>query len=521
MQHMHRPVTAMKITSVLLICSISAAVALPPGTWVDTLRNYNMDQSLHANDMLNEQAKSVKADEKIKFVLEPRGIIHQPETLQEVQKSQTLASFSASLKNYLARLMQAPGCPAPPDCYVPLPEDICGLDERTIFDNPVGVTPNQWICRVVVEATGDWWLGSAYKVKISPDVGRTVLFTAAHVLRNRGGGYVPRIRVQCPGEAEVAVVRNNDRDMWMSDEFLLREDYDYDYAYFTYVGNSNTGFGLKAFMNVAAIRDAGMDLHNCGYPAKQNTCVAECTYPGGLPIDAKQYCDQGSLINANDYKIFADVDIDFGQSGSPLYEITGNNYVAYGFVSLPAVTIPALNCPGGRRYERITAEKLYDMFSHMGGIDMDFRIKSSHNVYLHMDGAGLNAANRVGGNVFAGPSNADDQLKIFPVYQSSSNQPNAQLFAIRSANQANVYLRMDGAGVTADLYRGGGTVNCRYGIDDGATEVFHKEVEPDGQVAFRSNTFNNIYLRIDPWEIVVNAKFGKATLETQHLEEIP
>ena len=412
--------------------------------------------------------------------------------------------------------MQGPGCPIPPACAVPNLEDICGVDNRNIINDPVGLLPNQWICRVMVEATGEPWLGSAFKVKISPDIGRTVLFTAAHVLRNRGGGYVPRIRVQCPGEPEVAVVRNNNvhvTDMWMSDEFLNRQDYDHDYAYITYAGNSNTGFGWQGFMDDAAIIAAGTNLHSCGYPTNQNTCVAQCAFPNGLPADAKQYCDEGSLDRTDDHNVFAQVDIDFGQSGGPLYETTGNNYIAYGIVSLQSQ-----GCPDGREFERLTAEKLYKMFSNMGGIDMDFRIKSSHNVYLHMDGAGLNSANRIGGNVFAGPINVNDRVKIFNVYQSSSNQPNSQLVAIRSANQDNVYLRMDGTGINAKLYRGGGTVNCRYGIDSGTMEVFHKEIEPDGQVAFHSNTFNNVYLRIDPWEGTVNAHFGKASLETQYLE---
>ena len=71
-------------------------------------------------------------------------------------------------------------------------------------------------------------------------------------------------------------------------------------------------------------------------------------------------------------------------------------------------------------------------------------------------------------------------------------------------------------------------VNYHFGIDDGDKEVFHKEVEPDGQVAFRSKTYNNVYLCIDHWTVsgpadrgTVNAQFGKFTLETHHLEPLP
>lgn len=59
---------------------------------------------------------------------------------------------------------------------------------------------------------------------------------------------------------------------------------------------------------------------------------------------------------------------------------------------------------------------------------------------------------------------------------------------------------MDGSGITSTLHRGGGTVNCRYGIDSGENEVFYKETA-DGKVAFRSKTYDNVYLRIDFFEV--------------------
>ena len=131
--------------------------------------------------------------------------------------------------------------------------------------------------------------------------------------------------------------------------------------------------------------------------------------------------------------------------GGPLYTDIGNNYVAYGIVSLPSP-----GCPAGRKYSRLTAEKLYSIFSHMGGLHMRHRIRSSEKVYLHMDGAGLNVANRIGGKVYAGHlSNIDDTFMIFPVQQTSSNQYNSQLVAIRSASQNNVYLCLDGSGLIA------------------------------------------------------------------------
>ena len=47
---------------------------------------------------------------------------------------------------------------------------------------------------------------------------------------------------------------------------------------------------------------------------------------------------------------------------------------------------------------------------------------------------------------------------------------------------------MDGSGVTRRLYKGGGTVECRFGLDDGTMETFHMEKDSSepGKVAFCS-----------------------------------
>ena len=519
------------IMRVLLLIFLITAVSSTPASKLlkeleDVLEAFEEKQEqLALNQQNNEQVvqeprpvsvPSTSYDEREKIVQEPR-----PTRVPN-------ASFAHS--------MQDDECPHwETGCYLPCEVDICGVDDRVIIDNPVGMTPNQWICRLAVHSTRSdgshiQWTGSAFKVKISPNVGRTVLFTAAHVIRKGHiGEYVNSIDVQCPGEDEVRVVRNSDQDMWMPNEFLNgnprdRPPWDHDYAYLTYPGDSNTGFGWQGFMDAAAIIAAGTTLHSCGYPTQQDTCISRRVLPVSPPPDPKQYCSEGNLDRIDENRVYARVDMDFGQSGGPLYVDTGNNYVAYGIVSLPSP-----GCPAGKEYHRLTAEKLYNMFSHMGGLQMRHRIRSSETVYLHMDGVGLNSANRVGGSVYAGYlSNVDDAFMIFPIQQSSSNQPDSQLVAIRSASQNNVYLRMDGTGLVATQLRGGGMVNCRFGIDNGDKEVFHKEVEPDGQVAFRSKTYNDVYLRIDHWTVggpadrgTVNAQFGKFTLETHHLEPLP
>lgn len=229
--------------------------------------------------------------------------------------------------------------------------------------------------------------------------------------------------------------------------------------------------------------------------------------------------------------IYAKAAITLSQGGGPLYDASGTNYVVYGIVSHPQSSPAYLT---SQKFNRLTAEKLYNVFSHIGGFRMAYRIRSSESptgrgVYLHMNGAGLSDMNRIGGDVYSGYwSNYDDShVMIFPVQQTSSNQYNSQLVAIRSASQNNVYLRLDGSGLIAPQLRGGGEVNCQFGIDNGEKEVFHKEVEPDGQVAFRSMTYNNIYLRIDHWTVsgpkdrgTVNAQYGKFNQEVHRLEPL-
>ena len=88
---------------------------------------------------------------------------------------------------------------------------------------------------------------------------------------------MPRVRIHCPGEAEVTVDRNSDRDMWMAEEFLHHKHWDYDYAYITYPGNTNSGYGFQGFIDRHAIQAAGTQLHACGYPTpreRQDTCLA-------------------------------------------------------------------------------------------------------------------------------------------------------------------------------------------------------------------------------------------------------
>lgn len=502
----------MKALLLILVIAITPMAAFPTSNWLEAQREnkFTLEGFL---EKLSRQQTEVNEEEENKLV----------------QNSQPLSATSAFFKDLLTSFMQQQQrqclqCPNPlllqQNCHCPDNIDTCGDDDRTVINNQAAA-PYRWICRIVIPDPNNPnrdIIGTGFKVKISPDLGRTVLFTAAHVLRRRTGVYHSTATIQCPGEGDVQVT---DRNMWMPAVSLnVIGNWQYDYAYITYPGNSNTGFGWQGFMNDVAIRVAGTNLRSCGYPANHDTCVSQCAGLVPDPAGRTLYCDEGILDRTANNWIFANVDIDIGHSGGPLYIDTGGNYTAYGIVSLYSP-----GCPTGRQFNRLTAEQLYDMFSHLG-VQMSYKIRAadSHSAYLHM---GACTANKVGGDVYAAASNnVDDNFKIFPVQQTSSNQPNSQLFAIRAEKYSNEYLQMDGTGITAKMGKGGCTVDCHVGIDDGRNEVFHKEEDPnDGTVAFRSNTYSNVYLRLDHWEVgdpqgkeTVNCQFGKYTLEKFHLE---
>ena len=135
------------------------------------------------------------------------------------------------------------------------------------------------------------------------------------------------------------------------------------------------------------------------------------------------YCDTGPIRDRDENNIYVNADIDFGESGGPLYfEDANDNYIAYGIVSEAATN--AQPCPS-RKFECLTAEKVYNMLSQLG-VKVDFRVKASYMIYLHMDGTGLSndPRNQESDQVYAGYINNNQDcssLKMFPISQSASS----------------------------------------------------------------------------------------------------
>jgi len=69
------------------------------------------------------------------------------------------------------------------------------------------------------------------------------------------------------------------------------------------------------------------------------------------------------------------------------------------------------------------------------------------------------------------------------------------LVHIRSAQFPAVFVRLDGSGVTQYNPNGSGVVNAQYTA--GAWETYKKIDNPDGSVSFESNAFPNTFLRLD------------------------
>jgi len=119
-------------------------------------------------------------------------------------------------------------------------------------------------------------------------------------------------------------------------------------------------------------------------------------------------------------------------------------------------------------------------------------------VCLRMDGTGVTAFTVSGGgtvNCQYGAS-AWDTFRIQWV---------AGGINIESVQFPNVFLRMDGTGVTASA-SSGGTVNCQFGA--AGWEKFTLEWQPDGTVAIASVQFPGVYLGMDGTGVTAPAASG-------------
>lgn len=111
------------------------------------------------------------------------------------------------------------------------------------------------------------------------------------------------------------------------------------------------------------------------------------------------------------------------------------------------------------------------------------------DVFLRMDGNGITAAS----NSDAGTVNCQKTLSA--TAQFMIHETGTHIFSFESVAFPGVYLRMDGGNVKSRTNTGAGKVNCHFGAQE--WEQFRLNELHDGSYAIESIAFPNVYLRMD------------------------
>ncbi|MBM9506148.1 fascin domain-containing protein [Actinacidiphila acididurans] len=142
----------------------------------------------------------------------------------------------------------------------------------------------------------------------------------------------------------------------------------------------------------------------------------------------------------------------------------------------------------------------------LGNTPVTIRSTFFQNIYLRMDGTGVTVATDNGG----GTVNCEYGTGPWTTYKVHPQTDGSYTF--ESAAFPNVFLRMDGNGVPTTM-AGGGTVNCQYGV--GPWEKFHARAQADGSFSFESVAFPGIFLRMVTGSGVTSATGPGGTVNCQ------
>ncbi len=143
------------------------------------------------------------------------------------------------------------------------------------------------------------------------------------------------------------------------------------------------------------------------------------------------------------------------------------------------------------------------------------------NVFLRVDGTGVNAAVGPGGGTVNCQFGAGPYEKLRFVDQGDGS------VAIASVQFPNVCLRLDGHGVTSFAGAGAGVVNCQFGV--GPWEKFRLRDQGGQTLSIESAAFPGVFLRLDGTNIhafagagagVVNCQFGAGPYEKFRLRQM-
>ncbi|MFL6115778.1 MAG: papain-like cysteine protease family protein [Catenulispora sp.] len=129
------------------------------------------------------------------------------------------------------------------------------------------------------------------------------------------------------------------------------------------------------------------------------------------------------------------------------------------------------------------------------------------NVFVRLNGTGVASASDNGGGVVNAQFTADSNSR-FKVHANADGS-----YSFESTAFPNVYLRLDGRGVTTTTSAGGGTVNAQYGA--GPYESYKLHTNSDGSYSFESAAFPNVYLRLDGTGVTSTTSTGGGRANAQ------
>jgi phospholipase C len=129
------------------------------------------------------------------------------------------------------------------------------------------------------------------------------------------------------------------------------------------------------------------------------------------------------------------------------------------------------------------------------------------NVYLRLDGRGVSQSAPTGGVV-----NAQYTQGGWETFVIENN--NDGTVSIASVTYPGVYVRLDGTGVTQRMPNGGGVVNAHFGVQ--TYEKFQLEPQDDGSFAFLSAEFPLVYLRLDGTGVTQPTNDGGGVVNAQY-----
>lgn len=148
----------------------------------------------------------------------------------------------------------------------------------------------------------------------------------------------------------------------------------------------------------------------------------------------------------------------------------------------------------------------------LGDTSITIRSTAFPNVYLRMDGTGVTTATDAG----SGKVNCQFSAGAPGSYEKFRLRRQTDgTFSIQSEAFPNAYLRIDGTGVTTQTTDGGGTVNCQFNANGGLYERYRLNAQANGSFSFESVAFPNVYLRMIGTGVTAPADAGGGKVNSQ------